>query len=52
MLVEPSDAALDALIATALERPSPLCVVDIHQFHGAAALVPPDATALALREGH
>jgi hypothetical protein len=51
-LREPSDAALDALITTALERPSPHCVVEIHQFHGAAARVPADATALALREEH
>jgi hypothetical protein len=51
-LRQPSDAALDDLAATAFERPSPLTVVNIHQFHGAATRVAPDATALALREQH
>jgi FAD/FMN-containing dehydrogenase len=47
-----SDAALDELLATALERPTPLSVVSIHQVHGAATRVAPDATAFALREPH
>jgi hypothetical protein len=51
-LRQPSDAALDDLLATALERPTPLPVVNIHQVHGAATRVAPDATAFALREPH
>jgi FAD/FMN-containing dehydrogenase len=51
-LRRPSDAALDDLAATAAERPSPLAVVSIHQVHGAAARVAPDATAFALRSEH
>jgi hypothetical protein len=51
-LRQPSDTALDDLFATALERPSPLTFINVHQFHGAAARVAPDATALALREEH
>ena len=51
-LKQPSDAALDDLFATAQERPSPLTFVNVHQFHGAATRVAPDATALALREPH
>ena len=51
-LKQPSDAALDDLLATAQERPSPLTFVNVHQFHGVAARVAPDTTALALREPH
>ena len=51
-LKQPSDAALDDLFATAQERPSELTFINVHQFHGAAARVAPDATALALREEH
>jgi FAD/FMN-containing dehydrogenase len=51
-LRQPSDAALDDLLATALERPTPLPVVSIHQIHGAATRVAPDATAFPLREPH
>jgi FAD/FMN-containing dehydrogenase len=51
-LRQPSDAALDDLLATALERPTPLPVVSIHQVHGAATRVAPDASAFALREPH
>jgi FAD/FMN-containing dehydrogenase len=51
-LKQPSDAALDDLFATAQERPSPLTFINVHQFHGAATRVAPDATALALREPH
>lgn len=51
-LTQPSDAALDDLVSTALDRPSPLPVVNIHQIHGAAARVASDATAFALREAH
>jgi FAD/FMN-containing dehydrogenase len=51
-LRQPSDAALDDLVVTAMERPSPLPVVSIHQVHGAATRVAPAATAFALREPH
>jgi FAD/FMN-containing dehydrogenase len=51
-LRNPSDAALDALLETALERPAPLPVVNIHQVHGLATRVAPAATAFALREPH
>ncbi len=51
-LKQPSDTALDDLVATAQERPTPTNLVSVHQFHGAAARVAPDATALALREPH
>jgi len=51
-LKQPSDAALDDLFATAQERPSALTFINVHQFHGAATRVAPDATALALREPH
>jgi FAD/FMN-containing dehydrogenase len=51
-LREPSDAALDELVAIASARPSPGCAINIHQFHGAAARVEPSATAFALREEH
>jgi FAD/FMN-containing dehydrogenase len=51
-LAQPSDAALDDLVVTAQERPSPLAIINIHQFHGAATRIAPDATALALREPH
>lgn len=51
-LKQPADAALDDLVATAQERPSPMTFVSVHHFHGAATRVAPDATALALREPH
>jgi FAD/FMN-containing dehydrogenase len=51
-LRQPSDAALDDLLATALERPTPLPVVSIHQVHGAATRIASDATAFALRQPH
>ncbi len=51
-LERPSDAALDELASIALDRPTPLTQIVIHQFHGAAARVAPDATALALRKEH
>jgi FAD/FMN-containing dehydrogenase len=51
-LRQPSDAALDDLVTSALERPSPLSLINIHQVHGAATRVAPDATAFALREPH
>ncbi|NTU83122.1 MAG: FAD-binding oxidoreductase [Chloroflexales bacterium] len=51
-LRQPSDAAIDAMIDSALERPSPMSLINIHQFHGAATRVAPEATAFALREPH
>jgi FAD/FMN-containing dehydrogenase len=51
-LRQPSDAALDEIVALAAERPSPLTGINIHQFHGAATRIAPDATAFALREPH
>lgn len=51
-LQNPSDAALDTLFEAASERPSPLALINIHQIHGAATRVAPDATAFALREPH
>jgi FAD/FMN-containing dehydrogenase len=51
-LQHPSDAALDDLVRTAQERPSPLSSVVVHQIHGAATRVAPEATAFALREKH
>lgn len=51
-LRQPADAALDTIAELAAERPSPFCLINIHQVHGAATRVPPDATAFALREPH
>jgi FAD/FMN-containing dehydrogenase len=51
-LRKPSDAALDEMVAVAMERPSPMTMVVVHQVHGAATRVAPDATAFALREPH
>ena len=51
-LRQPSEAALDDLVSTALDRPSPLPLVTIHHVHGAATRVAADATAFALREPH
>jgi len=51
-LRQPSDAALDALLSCVRDRPSPLSLVNIHQVHGAATRVAPDATSFALREPH
>ncbi len=49
---QPSDDALDTLIACAAERPTPTTLINIHQVHGAATRVAPDATAFALRTPH
>jgi FAD/FMN-containing dehydrogenase len=51
-LRQPSDAALDMLVAVAAERPTPTTLINIHQVHGAATRVAPGATAFALREPH
>ncbi len=49
---ELSDDVIDALVTAAETRTSPLSMVLIQQFHGAAARVPVEATAFALREEH
>jgi hypothetical protein len=51
-LRQPSDQALDTLVACAIDRPSPFSLINIHQVHGAATRVAADATAFALREPH
>ncbi len=51
-LEQPSDAALDELVSAALDRPAGMSLINIHQFHGAAARVAPEATAFALRKEH
>jgi hypothetical protein len=51
-LRQPADCALDEIVALAAEQPSPLCMINLHQIHGAATRVPADATAFALREAH
>lgn len=51
-LRQPSDAALDEMIALANEQPTPFALINMHQIHGAATRVAPDATAFALREPH
>lgn len=47
-----ADAAVDALLACVLDRPSPRSAVVLHQVHGAATRVAPAATAFGLREPH
>lgn len=51
-LRQSSNAAIEAQIACAQDQPSPFAMINIHQFHGAATRVAPDATAFALREPH
>lgn len=51
-LKQPGDDALKALIACAEQKSSPFSVIVIHDIHGAATRVAPDATAFALREPH
>lgn len=51
-LRHPSDAALDEMVATAADRPSPFPAIEVHQVHGLATRVAPDATGFALREAH
>jgi hypothetical protein len=50
--LELTDEAIGALAEAALARTSPLSLVAVHQFHGAAARVRADATAFALRRPH
>ncbi len=51
-LRQPSDTALDQIVASAGERPTPISLINIHQIRGAATRIAPDATAFALREPH
>ena len=44
--------AISVLIEQVRRRPSPLCSVITHNFHGAAARVKPHSTAFGLREPH
>lgn len=50
-LTQPSDAALDEILAISQERSPADCIV-IHLIQGAATRVDPTATAFALREAH
>ena len=47
-----TDDAITALVEAAIARPSPGSLLALHQFHGAAARVAPDAIAFALRRDH
>jgi FAD/FMN-containing dehydrogenase len=51
-LPELSDAAVDALIASAGRFTSPGCSIVVHSLRGAAARIAPAATAFALRTPH
>ncbi len=51
-LAELTDDAIAALVEGAIARPSPMSLLALHQFHGAASRVAPDATAFALRRDH
>jgi FAD/FMN-containing dehydrogenase len=51
-LPELTDEAITALADGALTRSSPMSLLAVHQFHGAATRVAPNATAFALRRSH
>jgi len=51
-LTELTDDTIAALIEAAVARPSPMSLLAVHQFHGAASRVAPEATAFALRRDH
>lgn len=51
-LGELTEDAIAALIEGAVTGSSPLSLLALHHFHGAAARVAPDATAFALRRDH
>jgi hypothetical protein len=44
--------AIDAIITAVARKTSPHSAVAFHHFHGAAARVPPEATAFGLRQEH
>ena len=43
---------MDALAAAGAARTSRLSAINLHHFHGAAARVPPRATAFGVRQPH
>jgi FAD/FMN-containing dehydrogenase len=43
---------ISALITAGATRTSPLSLIALHHFHGAATRVPPDATAFGIRRDH
>ena len=47
-----TDEVIAAVAEGARTRPSPMSLIALHQFHGAASRVAPDATAFALRHDH
>jgi FAD/FMN-containing dehydrogenase len=51
-LGELTDEAIEVLTEGAVSCPSPLSLLALHHFHGAAARVAPEATAFALRQDH
>jgi hypothetical protein len=51
-LPELTDEAITALAEGAATRSSPLSLLAVHQFHGAATRVSSDATAFAVRQPH
>ena len=51
-LPELTDETITALAEGAATRSSPTSLLALHQFHGAASRVAPDATAFALRRDH
>ncbi|MFJ1705044.1 FAD-binding oxidoreductase [Kitasatospora sp. NPDC088346] len=48
--VEPTDAAIDSVLAAHLASPTPFSEVHLHQLGGAFARVPADATAFSQRD--
>ena len=51
-LPELSDDSIAAFCQAAIAKSSPMSLLALHQFHGAAARVAPDATAFAQRHDH
>ena len=51
-LADLSPQIISILVAAGKERTSPFSIIALHHFHGAPALVPPHATAFAMRQKH
>jgi FAD/FMN-containing dehydrogenase len=51
-LPELTDDAIAAITAGAVTRSSPMSLLALHQFHGAASRIAPEVTAFALRRDH